>query len=231
MTGDTVVDALTMVMRHGVLSTHNPSIDKEVSLERAQILVALDAKAKWSGNMTDLAMALAELAHDHCGLDFTVVVYPDASIRGIVHSILESIPNVTIREPMPYQEFVRLMQQHDVVITDAQDLQDESISLQKPTLIIEDVGPQSDPAPNHGVRFVAWDQDSVTSAVRKLLADQETYRESVPLENPLGDGHAAKRISRLVANWSRNEILTPRAFEPFRAAADVRGVASNLHTV
>jgi hypothetical protein len=33
----------------------------------------------------------------------------------------------------------------------------------------------------------------------------------------LGDGHAASRILRLIMNWSRNQILTPRAFEPYRS--------------
>lgn len=229
--GDTVVDALQMVMRHGVLSVQNPSTEKEVSLDRARILVALDAKTKWSGNMTDLAMAIAELAHTFPGLEFTVVLYPNASVRGLVHSILESISNVIIRDPMPYQEFVRLMQQHDVVITDAQDLQDESLTLQKPTLVVNDAGLHPELAPTPGVRFVTWDQDSVTTAVRELLVDQDCYRESVPLENPLGDGHAAKRVSRLVANWSRNQILTPRAFEPFRRVVEARAVSPNLHTV
>lgn len=231
VTGDTVVDALEIVMRHGVLSTHNPSIDNDVSLDRARILVALDAKDKWSGHLTDLAMAIAALAHDHGGLEFTVVLYPNASVRGLVHSILESNPNVTMREPMPYQEFVRLLQRHDVVITDAHDLQDETITLQKPTLVIKDAGLQLESAPTPGVRFVDWDQDSLTTAVRELLVDPSGYREAVPLDNPLGDGHAAKRVARLIANWSRNQILTPRAFEPFRTAADVRGLPSNLHTV
>lgn len=231
VTGDTVVDALQMVMRHGVLSDKNPSADKEVSLDRARVLVALDGRAKWSGNMTELSMAIAELAHDYGGLDFTVVLYPDASIRGLVASILESVSNVSIRQPMPYQEFVRLMQQHDVVLTDARDLQDESLTLQKPTLMMNDGVPYPESSSTQGVRFVAWDQDSITTAVRELLVDQERYRESVPLENPFGDGHAAQRISRLLANWSRNETLTPRAFEPFRGAVEARGFASNLHTV
>ncbi len=231
VTGDTVVDALQMVMRHGVLSAQNPSTTKDVSLDGARILVALDAKAKWSGNITDLALALAELAHTYPGLDFTVVLYPEATIRGLVVSILESIPNISLREPMPYQEFVRLMQQHDVVITDAQDLQDESLTLQKPTLVIRDGGLQAESSPTSGVRFIDWEQDSITTAVRDLLVDQDCYRESVPLENPLGDGHAAQRISRLIANWSRNQILTPRAFEPFRRVVDARVALSNLHTV
>lgn len=231
VTGDTVVDALAIVTSHGVLSSKNPSAAKSVSLNHARILVALDASEKWTGNLTDLAFAIAELARDHEGLAFTVVLYPDAKLRGIVHSILESIPNVGIRSPMPYQEFLRLMQQHDVVITDAQDLQDESITLQKPTLLIKDSGLQSELARCRGIRFLGWDQDGITSAVRELLADSDGYREFLPCENPLGDGYAAQRISRLLSNWSRNQTLTPRAFEPFRSVADVCGFSSNLHTV
>lgn len=229
VTGDTVVDALHMVMRHGVLGDKNPSADKEVSLDRARVLVALDANPKWSGDMTELSMAIASLAHDHNGLDFTVVLYPDAAIRGLVASILESLSNVSIRQPMPYQEFIRLMQQHDVVLTDARDLQDESVTLQKPTLLIKDGGLNPESSPTPGVRFIDWDQDSITTAVRELLVDPDRYRQFVPLENPLGDGHAAQRISRLVANWSRNETLTPRAFEPFRRVVDARVAHANLH--
>jgi hypothetical protein len=51
--------------------------------------------------------------------------------------------------------------------------------------------------------------------VTQILSTPERLEQLSQQPNPLGDGKASTRIGRLLANWSRNNILTPRAFEPF----------------
>jgi UDP-N-acetylglucosamine 2-epimerase len=173
------------------------------------------------GSLTDLALAIADLAHSLSDVEFTVVLEPGAAYRDLLTAILGSTLNVAIRESMPYPEFLRLLQQHDFVLADSLDYYDEAVALSKPTLLAEDPIPGQDFVQPPGLIFAGQRRDQI---VRAVMALRQGRRQAIdPITDPLsainslGDGHAASRITRLILNWSRNQILTPRAFEPFRS--------------
>lgn len=71
--------------------------------------------------------------------------------------------------------------------------------------------------------------DTVVDAVQWLNRRRHPGNGELPeWAHSLGDGQAAKRIGRLIANWSRNRILTPRAFEPFRGDCAVTRAAQGV---
>ena len=216
ITGDTVVDAIDTVMRHGVLNggkTNSAPVD---GLAKTKILVPLGATSRWVGSLTDFALSIADLAQSASALEFTIVLEPDAACRDLLTAILGSSPNVVLREAVPYPEFLRLMQQQDIVLTDSLDYYDEAAALGKPTLLAQEPVSTPDLTPLTGLTFIGERREQIVRAVLASHATNGSAGHRYSLASPLGDGHAASRISRLVMNWSRNQILTPRAFEPFR---------------
>lgn len=229
ITGDTVVDAIDTVTRHGVLNGGKAVHDSVDGLVSTRILVLLGAESRWVGSLTDLALAIADLAHSLSDVEFTVVLEPGAAYRDLLTAILGSTLNVAIRESMPYPEFLRLLQQHDFVLADSLDYYDEAVALSKPTLLAEDPIPGQDFVQPPGLIFAGQRRDQI---VRAVMALRQGRRQAIdPITDPLsainslGDGHAASRITRLILNWSRNQILTPRAFEPFRSRQAFQGRA------
>lgn len=217
VTGDTVVDAIDTVTRHGAL---NGSKSNSVSTDgRAitRILVPLGPASRWIGSLTDFALAIADLAQSASALEFTIVVEPDASCRDLLTAILGSSPNVVLREAIPYPEFLRLMQQQDYVLADSLDYYDEAVALGKPTLLAQAPISSQDLPPLTGLTFIGEQREQIVRGVLASRAPNGSAEHRYPMASPLGDGHAAARIARLVMNWSRNQILTPRAFEPFRS--------------
>ncbi|NBP27128.1 MAG: hypothetical protein EBU74_05785 [Betaproteobacteria bacterium] len=206
ITGDTVVDAIDTVTRHGVLNGGKAVHDSVDGLVSTRILVLLGAESRWVGSLTDLALAIADLAHSLSDVEFTVVLEPGAAYRDLLTAILGSTLNVAIRESMPYPEFLRLLQQ-----------------------LAEDPIPGQDFVQPPGLIFAGQRRDQI---VRAVMALRQGRRQAIdPITDPLsainslGDGHAASRITRLILNWSRNQILTPRAFEPFRSRQAFQGRA------
>ena len=71
--------------------------------------------------------------------------------------------------------------------------------------------------------------DTVVDAVQWLSRRRHPGSGELPeWARSVGDGQAAKRIGRLIANWSRNRILTPCAFEPFRGDSAVTRAAKDV---
>lgn len=216
VTGDTVVDAIDTVMRHGALNGSKTNGAPTDGLATTRILVPLGAASRWVGSLTDFALAIADLAQSASTLEFTIVLEPDAACRDLLTAILGSSPNVALREAMPYPEFLRLMQQHDIVLADSLDYYDEAVALGKPTLLAQEPISSQDFTPLTGLTFIGEQREQIVHAVLASRATNRSAEHRYRMASPLGDGHAASRISRLVMNWSRNQILTPRAFEPFR---------------
>ncbi|MFN4900321.1 MAG: UDP-N-acetylglucosamine 2-epimerase [Betaproteobacteria bacterium] len=217
ITGDTVVDAIDTVMRHGALNGGKPNGVPTDGRATTRILVPLGPASRWVGSLTDFALAIADLAQSASALEFTIVVEPDAACRDLLTAILDSSPNVVLREAMPYPEFLRLMEQQDIVLADSLDYYDEAVALGKPTLLAQAPISDQDLPPLTGLTFIGEKREQIVRGVLASRATNGSTEHRYPLASPLGDGHAAARIARLVMNWSRNQILTPRAFEPFRS--------------
>ena len=184
---------------------------------RSSSIWAVGPASRWVGSLTDFALAIADLAQSASALEFTIVVEPDAACRDLLTAILASSPNVVLREAMPYPEFLRLMEQQDIVLADSLDYYDEAIALGKPTLLAQAPISSQDLPPLTGLTFIGEQREQIVRGVLASRAPNGSAEHRYPMASPLGDGHAAARIARLVMNWSRNQILTPRAFEPFRS--------------
>ena len=217
ITGDTVVDAIDTVTKYGVLNGSEAACDPGNGLAATRILVPLGSTARWVGSLTDFALAIADLAQSASSHEFTIVLEPDAVCRDLITAILGSTPNVTLRDPMQYSEFLRLMQQQDLVLADGLDYYDEAVALRKPMLLAQDRASDEHLAPPAGLTLIGSRREQIVQAVLdSRRANGQVKRQPLRMYS-LGDGHAASRISRLIMNWSRNQILTPRAFEPYRS--------------
>jgi UDP-N-acetylglucosamine 2-epimerase (non-hydrolysing) len=216
ITGDTVVDAIDTVMRHGALNGVKTNSGPAEGPATTRILVPLGAASRWVGSLTDFSLAIADLAQSASALEFTIVIEPDAACRDLLTAILGSSPNVVLREAMPYPELLRLMQQQEFLLADSLDYYDEAVALGKPVLLAQEPISNQDLPPLAGLTFIGERREQIARGVLASQAKNGSSGHHYPKASPLGDGHAASRISRLVMNWSRNQILTPRAFEPFR---------------
>ncbi|QDK82604.1 UDP-N-acetylglucosamine 2-epimerase (non-hydrolyzing) [Spirosoma sp. KCTC 42546] len=112
-------------------------------------------------------------------------------------SQLEAIPNVRVLEPQGYLEFINLMENAAVVITDSGGIQEETTYLQVPCLTFR----QSTERPvtvELGTNQLISDlnPETVTQQVREILAG----RVKIGWIPPLWDGKAAERIAQIFLN-------------------------------
>jgi UDP-N-acetylglucosamine 2-epimerase (non-hydrolysing) len=238
ITGNTAVDALQMVSQqpiNGVNGNGTCTNGRELSaqhkntpsLKGARILVAMRYQDILSAGIPETAFAIANLAHDYPGLNFIIPLSPDIQIQGILYSILNSVKNIKLQKPMNYLEFVREMEACDLIMTDSGDIQDEASALAKPVLIMRETTDRPELIQSGGGRLIGSTQDSIVNGLTAVLGSPGTYRKMAEASNPYGDGRASHRIARLISNWSRNNVLTPRAFEPF--GADQKKRAETQH--
>lgn len=119
---------------------------------------------------------------------------------------LDALPGLHRTAPLGYVDFLRLVQQAALVLTDSGGLQEESTLLGVPCLTLRS-GTERPATVEHGTnRIVGREPGAVVAAARRALAGEGRSR-GVP---ELWDGHAAERIADLlIAEAPRLSSLHP----------------------
>jgi UDP-N-acetylglucosamine 2-epimerase (non-hydrolysing) len=130
-------------------------------------------------------------------VQFVYPVHLNPNIRGPVHEILGGRSNVHLIPPADYPEFIWLMDQASLILSDSGGVQEEAPSLRKPVLVTRDSTERPEALTVGATKLVGTDPDRVFNEVRELLTNRDAYEAMQVDVNPYGDGKASERIIEL----------------------------------
>jgi len=193
LTGNTVIDALQSVVRM--------KIPHQLDLPSDQRIVLLTAhrRENFGAPLAQIFSAVRELVQRHPELHFVYPVHPNPSVTKLAREMLGNTAGVTLCPPLDYGRLVTLMAQSWLVLTDSGGLQEEAPALAKPVLVLREETERPEAMEAGVAQLVGHDQSSIVAAVETLLRDEVAYRHMSLGASPYGDGQAAARIVRIVA--------------------------------
>jgi UDP-N-acetylglucosamine 2-epimerase (non-hydrolysing) len=124
-------------------------------------------------------------------------------VQGPVFEILNDINNVYLIDPLDYAQFVWMMNQSDLILTDSGGIQEEGPSLGKPVLVMREVTERPEAVDEGTVLLVGTDKTKIINGVETVLLDTDVYERMSKAHNPYGDGEAC---SRLVKSLKINSV-------------------------
>ncbi|MBI3289547.1 MAG: UDP-N-acetylglucosamine 2-epimerase (non-hydrolyzing) [Elusimicrobia bacterium] len=193
LTGNTVVDALTWAL------ARSRPIPRAARGQR-EVLVTLHRRESFGKPLESIFRALMTLVRRHPDLVLTYPVHPNPRVVLSAKRLLRH-PRIRLIKPQPYLDFVRLMGQAEFLITDSGGLQEESISLRKPVLIVRKTTERSEVVTAGAGRLVGLNPKKLIDWASRLLKSQALYRRMRRAPNPFGDGKAAERIASAIAGF------------------------------
>lgn len=205
VTGNTVIDALLMMVgrvREYALSKWEPILNG-----RRLILVTAHRRENFGEPLREICRALSQIAQE-CAPDVHIIypVHLNPNVREPVYRALSGIPNVTLTDPLDYEEFVGLMDRAYLVLTDSGGIQEEAPGLGRPVLVLREVTERPEGVAAGTVRVVGTSRQRIVAETAALLDDREAYERMAQAANPYGDGRASQRIVAALMN---------RPVEPF----------------
>ena len=194
VTGNTVIDALHWVSASGKAKA--PSFGRDES--RRMVLITGHRRENFGDGMKHICQAINALAEQFRDVDFVYPIHLNPNIRRPVKEIIDgSRSNVYLLEPLSYLEFVAMMQQCTLILTDSGGIQEEAPAFGKPVLVMRDTTERPEAIEAGTACLVGTDRNTIEHNVARLLTNEEAYHAMSHAANPFGDGHAANRI----ANW------------------------------
>ena len=202
VTGNTVIDALfatrdILRQRPGLAGGLDPLAARFVG--KRIIAVTAHRRENFGDGMAGIASAIRTLSERE---DLAVIfpVHPNPAVRPVMEAALADRSNVALIEPLDYPHFVRLLEMCDLALTDSGGVQEEAPSLGKPVLVMRDTTERPEGIAAGTAKLVATDKDRIVSEATRLLDDESAYAAMAQAHNPYGNGQAAERIARIVAD-------------------------------
>jgi len=210
MTGNTVIDALLMQTARQDKSGQAQVIRDRLAADLGQgwwkrpyVLITGHRRENFGQGFDEICGAIHDLAVTFPDHDFIYPVHLNPNVQKPVRAILGDAKNVKLIAPQSYSEFVRLMQDCKLVLTDSGGVQEEAPSLGKPVLVMRDVTERPEALTAGTSRLVGPHRQSIVAGVTELIRDQAAYAAMAHAQNPFGDGRAAERIVDAIAAWFR----------------------------
>jgi UDP-N-acetylglucosamine 2-epimerase (non-hydrolysing) len=197
ITGNTVVDALHhMLHLLGSDLLLARCVSKQFNFldsERRLILVTGHRRESFNGGIECICDALARIA-ERPDIEIVFPVHPNPNVREPAYRILTGNKRIHLIDPLNYLSFVYLLNRAYLIITDSGGIQEEALSLAKPTLVTRTASDRPEALAVGTAELVGTDVERILARTNALLDDTGCYRRMSTAHQPYGDGKASERI-------------------------------------
>ena len=212
VTGNTVIDSLHLVLKaidvdknksKNIILRMNERLLFDWEVARF-VLITGHRRENFGQGFLDICEAIKEVAIKNPDVHFVYPVHLNPSVQKPVNEILLGLDNVWLIEPLDYEDFVYLLKQSYLVLTDSGGIQEEAPSLGKPVLVMRDVTERPEAVEAGTVKLVGASKKNIISNIDLLLNDEDQYTKMSQAHNPYGDGKACDRIVKYIRESVNN---------------------------
>lgn len=195
VTGNTVIDAL-LETRDRVLR-RPPAIPQLRGFKlqgKKLIVVTAHRRENFGPGLTSICQGILRLANDREDVEFVFPVHPNPNVRAVVMPLLGQHPRIRLIDPLDYPQFVWLLAQSYLALSDSGGIQEEMPSLGRPALVMRE-NTERPEGVNAGVcKLVGTSSKVIYRVVTELLDNKKAYARFERRRNPFGDGCASQKI-------------------------------------
>ena len=185
-----MIDALQMVEEYLDVKTIAEKLNLSLNNFEKMILVTGHRRENFGKGIQELCAAVLELAKNK---DYLIVfpVHLNPETKIIVDERLKGHSNLLLLPPVNYLEMVWLIKNCDLIISDSGGIQEEAPTFKKPVLVTREYTEREEAVEAGFSILTGSNSQNILSHAFRILKDPPNYQG---VENPFGDGNAAKRI-------------------------------------
>lgn len=192
VTGNTVIDAVT---QHMPIAKKKSNIMRDMRFRRYALATAHRAE-----NVDDIAV-LTHLMEAFAEAPIPVIypMHPRTKKRlkqSRAYADVEKSKNIQILPPLGYLDFLILMKNSEMIVTDSGGIQEEATapSIRKPVLVTRLSTERPEAVKTGFAEVVGIEKQNILTAMERTLR----HDRELPQVSPYGDGKAANRIVKIV---------------------------------
>jgi UDP-N-acetylglucosamine 2-epimerase (non-hydrolysing) len=156
------------------------------------VLITMHRRENVGDGIQEVCRSIAKIADTFPDTKFVFPVHLNPSVSRDVKDILSELQNVYLVPPLAYAEFVALLSNSSLIITDSGGIQEEAVSLGKHALVTRKATERDEGVEGGLLEIVSTDGDQVFQSASKILFKPPV--DAIPTINPYGQGEISKFI-------------------------------------
>jgi UDP-N-acetylglucosamine 2-epimerase (non-hydrolysing) len=214
VTGNPVVDALQQIR-----SRCEPGSAINTLLARTEgrrrIVLTTHRRESFGARMVDNLRQLRRFVDHRDDTVLIMPVHPNPAVVEAVRAILAGHERIHLLEPLEYQDFVHLISQAWLIVSDSGGVQEEAPSLGRPVLVLRENTERPEALAAGVARLVGGEAGRLTALLEEAWQPGSWAEGVASLPNPFGQGDAGRRIASVLGT-----LLLREASKLTTAAAD-----------
>ena len=143
---------------------------------------------------------LRRFAEAHEDIAVVFPVHPNPSVVEAAQEALASHPRIHLIDPLGYPDFIHLLSQAWLIVSDSGGVQEEAPTLGKPVLILRENTERPEAVECGVARLVGGQPETLARILDEIDNDPSWLEAVAATENPFGKGDSGPRIAAIVAD-------------------------------
>jgi UDP-N-acetylglucosamine 2-epimerase (non-hydrolysing) len=205
VTGSPVVDSLMSVRRHMSVSQDLQRLLDETKGFRRVVLTAHRGESQ-GGVMAGHLRAVRRFVERHDDVVLMFPVHPNPAVRSVVDSLLGGHSRIHLLEPLGYVDFIGLLSQAWLILSDSGGVQEEAPTLGKPLLVLRQSTERPEAIESGVARLVGNDAGRLESMLELSYRDKSWVQRVGQVDNPFGRGDSGEQIVRVLSQLFQHPL-------------------------
>ncbi len=139
---------------------------------------------------------LRQFVENHTDVCLLFPVHPNPNVRNVTDKILANRERIYLLDALDYADFVRLMKNAWLIVSDSGGVQEEAPSLGKPLLILRENTERPEAIEAGAAKLVG--KNSLKQLLESNYNDEDWINSVKQIENPFGRGDSAGQIVKIL---------------------------------
>lgn len=202
VTGNTIVDSLNFIRKNFKPGEELKAIINNTNGYK-RVLLTTHRRESFRKSMSENLLVLRDFIEKHKDTCLIFPVHPNPNVRKITDEILAGRDRVFLLEPLDYIDFINLMENAWLIVSDSGGVQEEAPSLGKPVLILRDNTERPEAVQCGIAKLVGGNPQRLALLLEENYLTETWVKTTGKVQNPFGDGKSAKRITKILKNLSQ----------------------------
>jgi UDP-N-acetylglucosamine 2-epimerase (non-hydrolysing) len=205
ITGNTVIDTLLftkdLIESNSEISNKLSTFFNYLNFNKKIVLITCHRRESFGQGFLNICEAILKLSNQYPDIQFVYPVHLNPNVINVVYEKLNNISNIFLIKPLDYIEFIYLMKNSYIILTDSGGIQEEAPSFGIPVLVLRDTTERQEAINAGTVKLVGTNVDLIVNNFKLLIDNSMIYNSFSKIINPYGDGKSSIVISNILKNY------------------------------
>lgn len=196
ITGNPVVDALQLIQRRIASPGLERLLQETKGLRR--LVLTSHRNESFGPKLAGYFQTLREFVDRHDDVVVIFPVHPNPAVRNQAAAILSGHARIRLTDPLAYVDFISLLKNAWLIVSDSGGIQEEAPALKKPLLVLRENTERLEAITCGVARLAGPQPQRLQSLLEEAYSNEEWTRTAAASVNPFGAGDSGRRIVQAI---------------------------------